>query len=144
MPDTEGMWTREHTIKTDPTHKNVIWERWVNPTCWPQDDPDTKSATFNGTVKLGATGIVTPRSGPKSKVTVTKFEPGKAFNLETRLPLALMSFEHDMHENNGELQVTHRLQFSGPLAPIFGALIGAKIARGFPQVMQNIISRRTR
>lgn len=133
------MWIQEHTVTTDPTRKNAIWERWVNPAHWPVDDPDTKSAVFDSAVKLGARGVVVPRSGPKSKVTVTRFEPGKAFYLETRLPLTIMSFEHDMHARNGQLQLTHRLRFTGLLASIFGTLIGKSIARGFANVMQNIV-----
>lgn len=133
------MWIQEHAVTTDPKRRKAIWERWVNPTHWPEDDPNTKAAVFDGAVKLAARGVVVPRSGPKSKVTVTRFEPERAFYLETRLPLTTMSFEHDMQEKNGELWLTHRLRFDGQLAPVFGRLIGRKIARGFAQVMQNIV-----
>lgn len=128
-----------HSLTVDASLTPFIWERWITPGMWPQDDPDTKAVAFDAPPALGVIGSVTPVSGPKSRMRVTRFEPGKAFYLETKLPLATMSFEHDMAEKDGQLEFTHRLEFTGPCAGLFRSLIGKKIVAGFPTVMASII-----
>lgn len=129
----------EHTIQTDTQLAPYIWQRWITPSLWPKDDPDTKEAKFDAPAKEGVGGYVVPKSGPKSRMVISRFEPHKAFYLQTNLPLAVMSFEHDMTMDNKGLSITHRLVFSGPLARLFEKLIGTKITAGFPEVMNSIV-----
>lgn len=130
----------EYTVHTSADLAPYIWQRWVTPALWPEDDPDTKEAGFDAPVAQGVSGYVVPKRGPKSRMLISRFEPGKAFYLQTRLPLALMSFEHDMNSGEDGVSITHRLVFSGPLGGLFEKLIGKRIIAGFPAVMDSIVA----
>ncbi len=129
-----------HTVNTESELAPYIWQRWIAPSLWPQDDPDTKAAGFDADPAVGVTGWVVPKSGPKSRMRVSRFEPEKTFYLQTKLPLAVMSFEHNMVRDGADFTMTHRLVFSGPLGGLFARLIGKKIGAGFPGVMESIVT----
>ena len=67
-------------------------------------------------------------------------EPMRRFDCDTRFPSAVMHFEHQLAEapDHAGCSFTHRLRFTGPLATLWGTLLGSKIAGGFPTVMSNV------
>ena len=133
---------REHSVTTDASLANAIWQRWTNTKYWPEDDPDTKSASFAAPPTVGVKGTVLPVKGPKSRMEITRFEPNQHFYIQTHLPAATLAFEHDMAmTDDGRLLITHRIVFVGPLSFFFDKVIGSSIEKGFPNVMTNIVSR---
>ena len=130
-----------HSLDIDPAVVPGVWERWVDVSTWPEDDPDTKAATLEAAPAVGVRGRVVPKGGPSSTIVITRCDPLQAFYLRTPLPLATMSFEHDLETlDTGMVRMTHRLVFSGPMRGVFRRLIGTRIAAGFPQVMQSIVT----
>src|SRR5437870_11212679 len=64
-----------------------VWQVWSNVNQWPEWNPDMKESRLDGPLKLGATGMINPRSGGKHDVVVTHYENGRASELEsTALP----------------------------------------------------------
>ena len=134
-----GMWENECHLEAAVPVEDV-WRRWTDLELWPKDDPETAAAGLSGPLAVGTTGWVKPKRGPKSKLTISRLEPVRRFDCETRFPGAVMHFEHEVMPTPTGSEFTHRIRFSGLLAGFWGPLVGRRIAAGFPTVMGNIIA----
>ncbi len=137
-----AMRSRERSVTTLASKSDEIWRRWTDTTCWPQDDSEVQHAEFESTPALGVTGTLVPTKGPRSTMKISSIETNRCFDIATKLPGALMLFQHEMNFlSNEELVITHRVVFTGPLSLLFDRLIGSSIEKGFPTVMTNIVER---
>lgn len=130
-------WMGEYTLETKASPERV-WERWTRPEHWAADDLDVVWARLDGPLTVGVSGVVKPRRGPATKLTVTELQPPFGFTTETRLPMGRLYFEHTLEETLSGIRFTHRVRIVGPLSLLFGRLIGRKIVAGLPNVMGNI------
>jgi len=129
------IWRREYTHLTTATAE-AVWKRWTTPAEWAIDDPDLREATFPVPVRVGAVGRVVNHGTPPQKIVFTELQPGYAMNFRIGLPGAVLSFPHRMQATPNGLSVTHAVEISGPLAPVFGLLVGRSIAAGLPAVVR--------
>jgi hypothetical protein len=127
----------EEKIMINSTAKE-IFKSYENVADWPTWDPDCKKAELSGPFKSGATGIIYPKGGPKSKLYFTDVKPDKSFEVECKLPLCVMKFKHELTESNGQTQVLHRVTFEGLLSPIFGRLIGSSLKKSLPHALNGL------
>lgn len=123
------------TVRATPAR---VFALWADPAGWGRWDPDVRQATLDGPFAEGATGAITPRQGPTMRIRVTRVEQDRAFDAEARLPLCTMRFEHWLEPAGADTRVTHRVVFAGPLAAVFGALIGPSLRRGIPGTMAGL------
>lgn len=105
---------------------------------WSSWDPDVTSASVSGNFTTGATGVLRPAGGPEAKITFTEVAPGRSFTVESRLPLCVMRFEHELLPMAGKTQAVHRVSFSGLLSPLFGRLAGSRIRAGLPCTLEGL------
>ena len=113
----------------------AIFALYENVAGWPTWDTDVKSASIQGPFVSGARGVIAPNGGPKSDIVFSDVIRDKSFTANCKLPLCAMRFEHELHARDGGTQATHRVVFSGLLAPVFGRLIGSGMRKTLPQVM---------
>lgn len=107
---------------------------------WSQWDPDTREASINGPFVTGATGRLQPTKG--FAVPMRFVEVGTHnFTVESPAPLCTMRFEHDLTAIQNGTRVTHRVSFSGPLAPFFSWLVGSRVRQGLPITLANLKKR---
>ena len=146
-----GVHSRSITAAVDP---KVVWQRWANVENWPADDPDLAKARLNGPLVKGAIGWLQPKGGLKTQFKLVEVDRQKnRFSLETKLPLAVLTFEHslhrpehraDEHEALAELDpgawvLTHSLTITGPLARLWDRIVGRSFTKGLPTVLANIV-----
>ena len=115
-----------------------LFSLYANVPGWSSWDPDVKSSSINGQFSPGATGTLQPSSGPKAKITFTEVLPNRSFTVESKLPLCVMRFEHELAPLGNQVQVLHRVSFVGILAPLFGRLIGSQIRKGLPHTLEGL------
>jgi hypothetical protein len=126
----------EKTLISAPIEK--VFSLYANVSGWSSWDPDIKSSSIDGPFSSGATGTLQPSSGPKSRIIFTAVVPNRSFTVESKLPLCLMRFEHELLTINSQTQALHRVSFVGLLAPLFGLLIGFQIRKGLPHSLSGL------
>jgi hypothetical protein len=105
---------------------------------WSAWDPDVKASSIEGEFISGAIGMLQPSSGPKAKIAFTEVVPNSSFTVESKLPLCVMRFEHELSSHSDGTKVVHRVIFEGLLSPLFGRLIGSQIQKGLPHTLQGL------
>jgi Polyketide cyclase / dehydrase and lipid transport len=115
-----------------------IFSIYANVADWSRWDPDMKSSSLDGKFVSGASGVVVPNGGPKSKILFPRITPNKGFVAECNLPLCVMRFEHELTEQGNTTHATHRVVFDGLLAPVFSRLIGSGMKQTLPKALAGL------
>ncbi len=128
------MWQTEHTAYTHASPEDV-WALWSDVTTWPTWDSGIQRANIEGRFAACASGTLKPTGGPQVTLTIIDAKPNHGFVDETKLPLARMRFEHEVASDAERTRITHRVQITGPAAPLFARVIGRGIARDLPETI---------
>ena len=105
---------------------------------WHTWDPDTRHASLDGPLRLGATGKLTPTKGRTVPMRVTEFVTGRSFTVESRIPLFRMVFEHELTPCEAGTEVVHRVTFSGLLSMVLGPMLCRQLNAGLPITLGNL------
>lgn len=127
----------EHTHRIAATPAR-IFARYADVALWREWDEDLKTSSIDGPFVSGATGVVEPKSGPKSKIRFMDVKPDQGFAVECSLPLCTMRFEYELKPTGGGTLATHRVVFKGALAWFFGRVIGSGMRADLPKSMQRL------
>ncbi|MCU0927328.1 MAG: SRPBCC family protein [Hydrogenophaga sp.] len=125
------------TIATPPA---TIFRLYADVANWHRWDPDTKSATLDGTFAVGSRGSLTPAKGNTVPMVVTSADPAHGFTVESRIPLLLrMVFEHELVARGpATTEVMHRVTLSGPLAWLIGPALRRQLDAGLPVTLARL------
>lgn len=136
---------REYS-RVDAVDPVVVWEHWTEPEHWPHDDPDIAAARINGPLAVGCLGWIRPVTGPRQTFKIVLVDVrGRRFQLRVRLPGARLRLERELtHGDNGLATVTHRVRLTGPLAPVWDAVLGRRLAAGMETAVGNIVAAASR
>ena len=126
-----------HTLKTTalPEH---IWEIWIDVDRWSNWDTELKNAHLKVPFALGAVGELTPTTGRTSTFKVTQFSPKMSYTFTLKLPFCRLNIHRYLTTQLDGLYFTHEISFQGPLAFIFGLLLGRQFKVVLPSVMENV------
>jgi Polyketide cyclase / dehydrase and lipid transport len=127
----------EHTHRIAATPARVF-ARYADVASWRDWDEDLKASSIDGAFASGTTGVVEPKSGPKSKVRFVDVKPDQGFAVECGLPLCTMRFEYELRPTGGGTLATHRVAFKGALGWFFGRVIGSGMRADLPKSMQRL------
>ena len=116
----------------------TVFALYADVSSWSSWDPDVRSSSIEGAFTSGATGRLKPSSGPEARIFFTEIVADRFFTVESKLPLCVMRFEHELSETSTGTTAIHRVTFSGPLSPIFSRLIGGSIRKVLPQTMAGL------
>ena len=113
-----------------------IFALYANVAAWSSWDPDVKTSSIEGSFSSGASGSLQPSSGPKVRIKFTEVMPNRSFTVESKLPLCVLRFEHELTLLPSGTNAKHRVTFQGLLSPFFGRVIGSQIRKALPNAMQ--------
>ena len=132
------MWSVEASSVSSAA-PNILWNLWTRVSEWSAWDPEVVWSKLEGGFSEGTPGVLKPKGGPPVKFVLTRVEEGRAFSDSASLPLARMRFHHELAPAaGGGTKVTHRVEISGPLGPVFGWLIGRGIRKGLPHAVARL------
>jgi Polyketide cyclase / dehydrase and lipid transport len=123
-----GRWQAEASgeVAAEPA---AVWELWEDPSRWSDWNPAIARAELEGPFAVGTRAVIRFHGRPGMKFDITAIDGPTLFVDETRLPGARMGHEHRLAQRDGHVLVTHRIYFDGPLAPMWGVLMGRRIRR---------------
>lgn len=121
------MWSTEAEIDTQADAASV-WALWENAERWKDWNAQIASAKLLGAFELGGRARIRFKGRPMaSTFTITALEPQRLFIDETRLPGAKLGHEHALDSRDAVTTIRHRLYFDGPLAKLYGWLMGRQM-----------------
>jgi len=122
-------------IDADPS---TVFAAYTDVSSWSQWDPETESASLDGSFAVGTTGKIKPKGAPQSKMKLIEVTENQSFTVECRLPLCKMHFVHLMSAHTTGTNLVNQIEFSGLLGPIFGRLIGKGIDKSLPESLKGL------
>jgi Polyketide cyclase / dehydrase and lipid transport len=125
------------STRSDKAH---FWQIWTDVGGWPRWDTPLKAATLEGELRVGATGSLTTKNGQTSNFTITECQPMHSYTFRTNLPGAALSVQRSItrEHDDGRLEFTHRVRFTGALGGVFAAILGPSFMRQLPEVMHEL------
>lgn len=127
----------EHSIDISRSAQH-IFAIYKDVESWAKWDPDVEAVGMDGHFAQGTTGWLKPVDAPRTKTTMTHVQEPATFTVEARLPLCKLHFEHVLDTRGNITVATHKVLFSGLLAPVFSRIIGPKIRKGIGGTMQGL------
>lgn len=115
-----------------------IWEIWMAVERWKEWDTGLQSASLDGPMELGQTGMLISDKGKKVKFTISEFKEGEAYAFTMKLPLGRFTIRRSLTPLNEGARFTHDVRFSGFSKGLFGRLLGKAYMQQLPMAMENI------
>jgi hypothetical protein len=116
----------------------AFFARWADVATWPAWNADTEWVRLDGPFEQGATGVLKPRGGPRTRFVVTSLVPGREFVDVSRLLGARLTFAHVViAQEDGGCRVDVRVSIDGPLRALWSRIIG----RGIAETLQDDLDR---
>ncbi len=130
-----------HTVTASlhiPADPMAVYAAYTDVARWSQWDPDTRAAALLGPPAPGTWGWLKPAKGLKVKLQVVQAVPGRCFTLVSPVLGSRMTFEHMIEPQADGVQVTHRVTFSGWLAPWLMRAVGRPLQHQLPVTLQGL------
>ena len=127
----------EHSVLINSTPEKVF-AIYKDVNSWAQWDPDIEAVGMDGDFQAGTTGWIKPVGAPKTRTRLISVNEPDGFVVESKLPFCTICFEHALVPEASTTKATHRVSFTGLLAPLFSRLIGGKIKNGINGTMQGL------
>ncbi len=106
---------------------------------WHEWDPDTKKASLQGPCVVGAVGRLHPHKGLSVKMKMVEVRAAESLVAECPVMGSLMRFEHTIVPiGQGAVRATHRVTFSGWLAPLLDRYVGGDVRNGLPMTLKSL------
>jgi len=118
----------------------TIWRLWSDPNHWSGWNSGVKSAKVDGPLSDGMKGEMTTSRGSVHGVTFHGVVPGRGFSMSMGgPPLTTITFSCEITPDGVGSTVAQNVAFSGPLAFIFGSMMGDEMAKRFVPVLEDLV-----
>jgi uncharacterized membrane protein len=133
------MWRFEHQESTTAS-RAAVWNLWKDVSGWPSWDEGIASVTIDRDFGVGAKGKLKPAGGPAFPFEVTQVDDGLSFTDVTKLPLAKLTFQHELVEHEGTVVIRQQITIDGPLTALWKRVIGKGLEQDVPGTMRSLAS----
>lgn len=137
------MWSHDFHATT-PVAVERLWPVLADVAGWAAIDQNIASITVHGSPAPGTRFELRPRGGPRLHFTIADFDPPTTYSDVCTMPGARMKTTHRLEP--GEVTTIRvRIEIVGPLAWLWGRLVGRKHASGLPAQTERFVraARRT-
>ena len=116
-----------------------LWRLWADTSTWPSWNPDIEAVNLDRPLGEGATGTMRTKSGGTHNITIRDVEPGRSFVLQSDgVPATKLLFKCEVASSGNGSRISQELTLQGPLAFLFGPMMGGRIAESFGPVLEGL------
>ncbi len=135
----QGSRSRFHYTLVTQAAPERIWEVWTDVEGWNRWDRGLKAATIREKFSEGASGVITPLSGPKAKFVVTDVAEGRSYTFETNLPLGKLVVQRSIISIEEDTTTfRHDVGFRGALGWFWALSYGSGFMKALPPTMHEL------
>lgn len=117
----------------------TVWTIWSDPNNWSTWNSGIRSAKVNGPIANGAKGEMTTSRGSVHEVTFHSVVSGRGFSLSMAgPPLTTIRFSCEIVPDAQGSTIAQKVAFAGSLGFLFGAMMGAEMAKHFVPVLDDL------
>ncbi|WP_228530813.1 MULTISPECIES: SRPBCC family protein [Myxococcaceae] len=113
-----------------PTPAGKLYRALTDIARWPQWDAELASTEAPASLTRGAAFSLTPRGGPRVRMTVEEASAPASFTDVAHLPLARMRTRHDLLPCAEGTRVRVTIEVAGPLSLLWDRAVARKQAAG--------------
>lgn len=124
------MWHHRFEATTD-LPPAAIWPVIADVARWAEVDRNIDRIAIDAAPAVGVPFTLKPRGGPVLSFVIGTFDPPTTYADVCAMPLARMTTRHELIPGPATtVRVT--IEITGPLAPLWGLLVGRRHAAGLP------------
>jgi uncharacterized protein YndB with AHSA1/START domain len=116
-----------------------VWRLWSDTSTWPSWNPDVQEVRLDRPLGSGATGTMQTKSGGTHNIAIRDVEPGRSFVLQSDgVPATKLLFKCEVASSGNGSRISQAVTLQGPLAFLFGPMMGGRIAQSFGPVLEGL------
>jgi len=116
-----------------------VWAVWSDPNNWSRWNSGIKSAQLDGTIADGAKGRMTTNRDTTHDVSFVNVHPGRGFSMTMAgAPGTTFAFSCEITPAATGSTIAQNVAITGPLAFIFGPMMGNEMAKHFVPVLDDL------
>ena len=117
----------------------TVWRVWSDPDNWSTWNSGIRAAKLAGPLANGVKGEMTTSRGSVHDVTFHGVVRGRCFSMSMAgPPFTTITFSCEIEPNGGGSTIAQDVAFAGPLGQLFGAMMGAGMAKHFVPVLDDL------
>ena len=125
---------------TSTAAPEAFFARWEDMGTWPEWDHAIAWARLDGPFAVGTTGELKPRGGPKVRFVIEVLAPGSEFTDVSSMPGSKLRIRHLTERgDDGRTRVDIEVSIGGPLAGLWGRILGKGIAASTPEGLAKLV-----
>lgn len=117
----------------------AFFVKWADMATWPEWNQDTEWVVLDGAFAQGATGVLKPKGGPKTRFVVSKLTDTE-FVDTSKLLGARLIFAHEVRVENGRTTVRVSITMEGPLRGLWAKIMGGDLAKTLPRDLEALVA----
>ncbi len=125
------MWHHRYEETTTLTCEE-LWPVLADVARWPEVDHNIAYLTIEGQPGAGVPFVLKPKGGPRLDFVIGEFEAPSRYADVCRMPLATMRTRHTLIPDGQGTRIRVDIEITGPLAAVWGRLVGRRHAAGLP------------